>query len=319
MKTDDLKLLTDKIQNAKSILIAGHKNPDGDSFCSVLALAELVKLNFGKSALCVYDGNIPNMLDNVPLRANMHFFGHVDLEKKFDLVFVVDYGTRNHMGGVMPAVESAKYVVEIDHHRNDDKIGDLCLDDVGAAAAGEIIFNIAKKLDWARNVDVNNLLALAILTDTGNFKYARKGKVLRIMAELVDSGVSIEWISNLLNNRPRKSVVTEAAVASRAEFLFRGRLAVATVGAQDYKHLDGRGELVLSLLGQIKGVEYVALLKRQKENQTGVSLRSKTGRVDDIAVALSGGGHAYAAGAVVRDTIENVRARVLELFRERLK
>ena len=94
---------------------------------------------------------------------------------------------------------------------------------------------------------------------------------------------------------------------------------MATVEATEYKYLDGRGEIILSLLAQIKGVEYIVLLKRQKENQTGVSLRSKAGPVDDIAVALGGGGHAFAAGAIVHDNIERVRAHVLELFRERLK
>ena len=69
------------------------------------------------------------------------------------------------------------------------------------------------------------------------------------------------------------------------------------------------------MLGQIKGVEYVALLKSQKTNQTGVSLRSKNKPIDDIAVALGGGGHTYAAGAVVKDSLEHTREKVLELFR----
>ena len=38
MAENDLNLLCEKIRDAKSILIAGHKNPDGDSLCSVLAL-----------------------------------------------------------------------------------------------------------------------------------------------------------------------------------------------------------------------------------------------------------------------------------------
>ena len=33
------------IKNAKSVVIMGHKNPDGDSYCSVLALAKLIELN----------------------------------------------------------------------------------------------------------------------------------------------------------------------------------------------------------------------------------------------------------------------------------
>lgn len=315
MDTDALKILVEKIRGAKSILIAGHKNPDGDSMCSVLALGELIKLNFNKDALCVYDGNVPDMLDNVPLREKMHFCGRVNLSKPFDLVFVLDYGNKTHIGAAMPVVESAKYVIEIDHHKNDDTVGDLCLNNTDAAAVGEILFDIAAQLKWKRNSDVNDLITVSVLTDTGSFKYARRGDVLRIMAQLVDEGVKIEHVSNLLNNKPRKTVLTEASVASRCEFFYRGRLALATIDAKDYKNLDGRGEIVLSLLGQIKGVEYIVLLKRQKENQTGVSLRSKTHPVNEIAQSLGGGGHLNAAGAVVQDTLENVRNRILEIFR----
>lgn len=316
MKTETLKILAEKIKGAHSIAIAGHKNPDGDSLCSVLALAQLIKLNYNKNPICVYDGNIPDMLDNVPTREKMKYFSRVDLSHKFDLVFVLDYGTQNHIGGFMPAVINAKFVIEIDHHKNDNTIGNLCLNNDKAASVGEIIFDIVKKLKWNRDEIVNNLIAVSILTDTGFFRYLRRGNVLRTMAALVDDGVDIDYLANLLNNKPRKTVLTEAAVASRAEFLNHGRLALATIDANDYKNLDGRGETVLTLLGQIKGVEYIVLLKQQKEKQIGISLRSKTQSINEIAEALGGGGHKCAAGAVVQDSLENVREKVLDLFKE---
>lgn len=83
--------------------------------------------------------------------------------------------------------------------------------------------------------------------------------------------------------------------------------------------MDGRSDTVLNLLGQIGGVEYIVLLKHQRENQVSVSLRSKAAPVDGVAAALGGGGHAYAAGAVVNDTLENVRGRVMDLMKEVLK
>ncbi|MBR5904016.1 MAG: bifunctional oligoribonuclease/PAP phosphatase NrnA, partial [Alphaproteobacteria bacterium] len=67
------------------------------------------------------------------------------------------------------------------------------------------------------------------------------------------------------------------------------------------------------------GLEYVVLLKEQKPNQIGVSLRGRGHAVDKIAMALGGGGHEYAAGAVVYDTLENVKKRVLDLFKGVIK
>ena len=43
----NIKDFIEKIRGAKNIAIMGHKNPDGDSYCSVLALAKLIELNYG--------------------------------------------------------------------------------------------------------------------------------------------------------------------------------------------------------------------------------------------------------------------------------
>ncbi len=305
----------ESIKKAKSIAIAGHKNPDGDSLCSVLALARLIQLNFKKDVVRVYDGNIPDCLDGVPDREKMLYFNKINLSKKFDLAILLDYGTENQIGGFLPIVNNADRVIEIDHHKNDNPIADICIDDEGASSVGEIIYNIISELKWKIDPDVLDLLAISIMTDTGNLKFVHTGKPLKIMANLVDAGVEIERLLNLLNNKPKKTVLTETRIAANAEFFYRNRLAVAVVGKDDYKNLDGRGDIILNLLLQIKDVEYVVLLKRQKDNQTGVSLRSKTKPILDIAIALGGGGHSCAAGAVIKDTVENVYTKVLDLFR----
>lgn len=316
MNENDLKIFADKLRGAKSILIMGHKNPDGDSLCSVAALARLIEINYGRRPVCVYDGNVPDNLDSIPLRGYVKYYERADLTQPFDLAIVLDYGTANHLGGPAPVIAMAKYVIEIDHHKNDEKIAALCLDDDTAAATGAIIYEIMRALDWRYDGDVQTLLATAILTDTGHFKFARDGRTLRIMAELVDGGVSIRGISDMLANKQKKTVLTEAAVASRAEFFYHGRMVLATVMKKDYKYLDGRGEIILNLLSQIRGVDYVVLLKQQKEDQIGFSMRGRGRAVNHFAAAMGGGGHEFAAGGVVRgQDLETVRTKIIELFR----
>ncbi|MBO5946575.1 MAG: bifunctional oligoribonuclease/PAP phosphatase NrnA [Alphaproteobacteria bacterium] len=305
----------ERVRGAKSIAIMGHKNPDGDSLCSVLALAHLIEENFGVSPVCMYDGNIPENLSEVPLRTRIKYFERVDLSEVYDLAIVMDYGNPVHIGGPRPVVDNAKFVVEIDHHKNENPIGQLCINDDTAAATAVIVYRIMRAGGLMMDSRTADLLALAIFTDTGNFKFVRNGDALRIMADLVDAGVNIRNLIELMNNKPRKAVQLEARTAANAEFFYHGRLALATIQKKDYKYLDGRGETVLSLLGQISGVEYVVLLKEQKPEQIGISIRSRKKPIDKIAVALGGGGHERAAGAIVRDTMENVRARVLELFK----
>ena len=311
-----IKDFFEHIKAAKSIVIMGHKNPDGDSLCSVLALAHLIELNFGVQPLCVYDGNISDSLDYVPHRHRIKYFERVDLTQIFDVAIVMDYGNQAHIGGPRPLVDNAKFIIEIDHHKNDNTIADLCLNDDTAAATAIIVYNVMRAANMNIDSIASDLLALGILTDTGNFKFVRNGDALRIMADLIDSGVNVRNLIELMNNKQRKAVQLEAQTAANAEFFYNGRLALATVYKKDYKYLDGRGELVLNLLGQIKGVEYIVLLKEQKPEQIGISIRSRRKPIDGIAVALGGGGHERAAGAIVRDNMENVRKRILELFKE---
>ena len=310
-----ITLLIDKIKNAKSIVIAGHKNPDGDSLCSALALMKIIELNFGKKSMVIYDGNIPKFLDEIPLRQETCFYVHLPESAKFDLCILVDYGTRSHLGGAEKFANAADFVIEFDHHFNEDLVGDLCFDDTTKAAAAQVIYDVIKKAKFKTNQDIIDLLTLAIITDTGNFKFVRSSDVLKETAELVDAGADVAHLTNILNNRDKKTVLVESKAAANAEFFMKGRLAVATITHDDYKKLDGRGELVLNLLSQIHGVEYVALLKEQKEDQIGISLRSKQTPINEIAENLGGGGHLCAAGAVVRDSLENVKERIINAFK----
>ena len=277
---EKLNILAEKIRNANSIVIAGHKNPDGDSLCSMLALARLIELNFGKNPVCAYDGNIPDYLDRVPGRSTVKYFEKIDGNHPFDLAIIVDYGDAAHLGGTLPLVRGACEIAEIDHHKNPTPMGQICFDNENAAATGQIIFHMMCGAGWRADADALKLMAVA-----------------------------------MLNNKSRPTILAEARVTSRAEFFYHDRLAVAMVTGRDYKHLDGRGDVILNLLGQIKNVEYVVLLKQQKENQIGISLRSRSQPINHIAEMFGGGGHLYAAGAVAHDTLENVRARVIDVFK----
>ena len=316
---EQINIFDEKIRAAGSIVICAHKNPDGDALCSVLALAHLIEINYGKDVVCIYDGNIPDNLEDVPLRRRMRYFEHIENDAPFDVAIVLDYGIEKNIGGPHKFIENAGFIIELDHHINDEKIGALSIDDENAAATTEIIYNLMVVAGWNTDLTAARLIMTGIITDTGCFKYAKRGDVMRIAANLIEDGVDIQRIVNDLTNKPRKTVVTEAASVGATEFFYKNKLAIAIIDAAQYKHIDGRGETALNLLGQMRGLEYVVLLKEQKPNQIGVSLRGRGHAVDKIALALGGGGHEYAAGAVVYDTLENVKKRVLDLFKGVIK
>ena len=312
---DKTRTFIEKVQQAKSIAISGHKNLDGDALCSALALMRIIELNFGKKATVIYDGNVPRDLDNVPLREEAVFYKNLPEKAEFDLYILVDYGTRKHLGEVEKYVNAADFVIEFDHHFNDDLVGNLCFDNEEKASTSQIIFDMVKVVNFNIDQDVIDLLMLAIITDTGKFKFVKHSDVFKDSAKLVDAGADVTRLMNILNNKDKKTILVEAKAVSNAEFFMKGRLAIATMRHDDYKKLDGRGETVLSLLGQIHGVQYVVLLKEQKENRIGVSIRSRQTPINQIAESLGGGGHLCAAGAVVEDSIENIRVKIINAFK----
>lgn len=314
---NNIKILLEKLKTAQSIAVSGHKNPDGDSLCSALAIMKLVNLNFDKRVTVIYDGNIPQELENVPSRKSACFHKHVPEGTKFDLYILVDYGTRKNLGGAEPFIKEADFIIEFDHHYNEDKLGNLCFDDVEKASTSQIIYDVIRESGLEINQEIVDLLTLALITDTGNFKFVRHSDVFKDAAELVDAGANMMHLVNILNNKDRKTVLVESKAVSNAEFFMKNRLVIATINRDDYKQLDGRGELVLRLLGQIHGVQYIVLLKEQRENQIGISLRSRDNNkpINQIAEAFGGGGHLCAAGAVVIDSLENVKTKVIEAFK----
>jgi len=312
---EKIKIFIEKVQKAKSIAISGHKNLDGDALCSALALMKIIELNFGKKATVIYDGNVPRDLDNVPLREEAVFHKNIPENTKYDLYILVDYGTRKHLGEIEKYVNAADFVIEFDHHFNDDLVGNLCFDDEKKAATAQVIYDMVKVADFNIDQDVVDLLMLAIITDTGRFKFVRSSDVFKDSAKLVAAGADVTHLTNILNNKDKKTILVEAKAVSQAEFLMKGRLALATINHDDYKKLDGRGETVLSLLGKIHGVQYIVLLKEQKENRIGISIRSRQTPINQIAESFGGGGHLCAAGAVVEDSLENVRGKIINAFK----
>ena len=312
---EKIKIFIEKVREAKSIAISGHKNLDGDALCSALALMKIIELNFGKKATVIYDGNVPRDLDNVPLRDEIVFHKNLPENAKYDLYILVDYGTRKHLGEIEKYVNAADCVIEFDHHFNDYLVGNLCFDDEEKAATSQIIYDMIKVVNFNVDQDIVDLLMIAIITDTGRFRFVRSADVFKDAASLVKAGADVTHLMNILNNKDKKTVLVESKAVSLAEFLMKGRLAIATITNQDYKKLDGRGETVLSLLGQVHGVQYVVLLKEQKENRIGISIRSRQTPINQIAESLGGGGHLCAAGAVVEDSLENVRTKIINAFK----
>ncbi|MDR0803476.1 MAG: DHH family phosphoesterase [Rickettsiales bacterium] len=317
----DFAPVAEKIKCAKSIGIIGHKNSDGDSLCSILALHDLIKLNFGKDAVCCYDGNIPDYLDFVPNRDLMRFVGSVpEEERKFDLLFVLDTGIFGQIGELQtPVVNSAGFVIKIDHHPDTGDLGGLNYDFTFISCA-QAVFHIARELGWKIDFLAAKNIMIGIINDSGRFAYDNTGRAFSDAAALVDEyGIVVQEIYEEMNKMPRKDILAEAFAVAKAEFFFEGRVAIATIDRAAYKNLDGKASFAMEWLGMIEGVEYVVMLKEAKQDEIHISFRSKKMPVNGIAAALGGGGHVNASGAKLLTNLPMAKAAVIKEFGKELR
>src|SRR5688572_17610847 len=84
----------------------------------------------------------------------------------------------------------------IDHHisKGDLPPGPRYVD-ADAAATGELVREIARANDWDLNADAARALYVAIVTDTGGFRFSNtKARTLRAAADLLEQGIDPEAI-----------------------------------------------------------------------------------------------------------------------------
>jgi phosphoesterase RecJ-like protein len=193
--------------------------------------------------------------------------------------------------------------------------------DPGAAATGELIFEVAKGNDWPVTQAAARALYVAILTDTGGFRFSNtRPRTLRVAADLLEAGVDAEEIylevyARAPEGRPRlfaealQTLVVEPDHGLAWVTVPPGAIERLGVSSDD---LDG----VVEFPRSIEGVRMALLFREISQGRVKVSLRS-VGDVDVEAFAKSygGGGHTKAAGLSLTGSLAEVQATVLDAAR----
>lgn len=307
-----------KINTANTIVIFMHNNPDGDAIGSAGALLELIKINTGKTASLLYSGTISKSLLFLPHAPTAINIKDLSTAAPFDLAIAVDTGSLSLLSdGNKDLFLSARDTVKIDHHKDSDNFANLNIKTVCAATA-ELIYTIARHAKWSVNTSAANALYTAILSDTMGFKFVKKSSTFKIAAALVDRGAGPAYIAEQLSKKTKASTLVNAAAVMDAKFFFNDELALTTIDKQQKKNLDGKGTDAMTMLQNIDGVNYVALLKEYDTNDVHLSLRGKK-PVDVVAHEFGGAGHELAAGATLTGTLDQACESVLRAFEKILQ
>ena len=83
--------------------------------------------------------------------------------------------------------------INIDHHHDNTRFGDVNLVDTDASCTAEIVYELAMLLGAEITPEIAAALYVGLVTDTGKFMYENtNARTHRIAAELIEAGVDVD-------------------------------------------------------------------------------------------------------------------------------
>jgi phosphoesterase RecJ-like protein len=303
------------IAGADRIALACHVGPDGDALGSMLGLA-IAASNAGKEVVAGFGSPfvVPTSLAFLPLD---HLVAPKDFPETPELMVVLDAGSAERLGDLGSNASDAGTVLVIDHHVTNEGFGDIAVVDPGAAATGQLVYDILRALDWKITPEVALCLHTALVTDTGRFSYSNTTPdTFRIAADLVAAGADPSIVGRHVYEEAPFGYLKAAAVAMGRAVLDADLRVVSTSITDD--DLESAGidwgdtENLIDLLRLAEEADTAVLAKGHSDGRVKVSLRSRGDTdVGGLAMSMGGGGHRLAAGFTVEDEIDAVVERVI--------
>lgn len=305
---------------AERVLLAAHLNPDGDTMGSVLALGEALACA-GKRTSVVCVDEVPLPYRFMPGAEN---FLRQPPDEPFDTAVALDCDGEHRLGRVVAAgVRKAPCVIEIDHHTGTARYGDIVVVDSTAAATGELVFELLRVMALPINPAIATNLYVAVLTDTGSFRFANTTpRTLRIAAELVECGADPAAIAEqVYETRPLPAIELLGRALSSIKVSSDGAVAWSRLTEADFERAgasDADTEGIVNHLRAIAGVK-VGVLFRQVNGRVRVSLRAREPvNVARVARVFGGGGHRVAAGCTLDMPVTQAERHLLAEVRKAL-
>jgi phosphoesterase RecJ-like protein len=300
----DVKAVVDVIRDNERFHVVTHENPDGDALGSMLAVA--LGLRALRKDVVMY------LWGDAPTPAEYRFLDLADVRRELPddleerVLLAVDCANDRRIGEENTGVDRAKLVVNVDHHHDNSRFGDVNLIVAEASSTSEIVRDILRELDVALTPEIAAALYVGLVTDTGRFQYTNTTpKALRLAAELVEAGADVHGIFQHVYETVQFSKLKLLARAlERAQLFEGGGLVVSYLVKDDFADVGAEepySEGIIDSLRAVEGSEMVALIREPPRNEgpaRRVSLRSSHDEVDVSAIArkMGGGGHRQAAG-----------------------
>jgi phosphoesterase RecJ-like protein len=307
------------VHGRRRVLLFAHVYPDGDVLGSQLGLGLALRAA-GRTVTFACAHPVPEPFHFLPGAADVQQWKAS--RNGFDLVVALDCPDPGRLGGLLEGARGpGAQVLNIDHHGDNRRYGDINWVDTGAAATGEMVYDVVEAVGLPLTTDVAVNLYTAIVTDTGSFRYSNTTpKTFRVAARLVELGVDPARVATTVyETREPGGLRLLGQILQGVETDADGAVAWlvidrALAGSPDLPE----AEEFVNYPRSVRTAK-VAVLFRELPDGVKVSLRAK-GEVDvaRIAAGLGGGGHPNAAGVIVRGSLAEAKAVVLGAVRQAL-
>lgn len=313
MNNSSLAEIASALKNANTVAIACHVRPDGDALGSGLALC-LALENAGKSVYMLCEDAPPERLRIVP--AIEKTYQQLPENVTFDLFVAVDSAELNRIGVFATYFQSFKGVtLNIDHHVSNPGFAKYNYVLPDNTATCEIIPEVLEAAGFEITKEIADLLALGLLTDSGNFTHNDvSAKTFSVASKLKEKGADISRIGYLMfTHQVKGRALLYGRVISKMRFTLDDKLVFLTVTQKDFEETGtdkSQTEGFVDYPLSIDGVEVSIALMEVKKNQYKASLRSRRADVNAVASKFGGGGHVLASGCMLSGEYEEIIERL---------
>ncbi len=300
----DIELVAAELRSRERFLLTAHEGPDGDALGSLLGMHHLLT-QLGKDSvmfMAAKEFPLPIEYRFLPLEEVFH-------EPPADVadrtVVFLDCGNIDRMPLDFLSAD-ANRVINIDHHHDNTRFGDLNLVDVEASCTAEIVYELAILLGVQITREMAAALYVGLVTDTGKFMYENTdARTHRIAAELIEAGVDVDdTYRRLYEHVPLEKLRLVSRALDGIQRHCNDLLVLTYITAADYQATGAGEEMtegIIDHLRSIEGAKVAAVIRDlgdRGQAQRKVSLRSSEGDIDVSAIARrsGGGGHKRAAG-----------------------
>ena len=309
-----LDSIADILKNDERLFLTSHRDPDGDAIGSLLALGLALMLS-GKEVVLFNEGPISNSL--ACLKGAEKIVSDFNRLEKFNAFIVLDCGSLERVGKISSHLSAQKPLINIDHHKNNTRFGDLNLVEPDSSSVGEIIYRLIKSAGLPMNLDIAENIYTAIQTDTGSFRYENTTKeAFNIAGEMTALGVSPWKVSRkVFNEYTLKQLGVLESALKTIESYHSGKVGIMVItrkmiseeGSDDFD-----SEKFLDYTRFLSGVEIGVLIREIGEKCYKFSMRSNDWvDVADLADHFGGGGHRRAAAFIKEGNLETVKQEFL--------